>query len=606
MKDNELPRWDLTNVYPGIDSGQFRADRQKLERMFEDLQQLVTDNHIGPGPAPLPASPQSIGAVCAAFLEKFNAASLLVTTMAYYVELTSNTDTFNEEAKKTLSEMQALLVRFNHLEEVLFKGWLGALGDRLPEVIADGPVTQAHAFYLTEAAGQSKYLMSTGEEKLAGELFLSGSRAWYDLSEEVKSKLKWVVKNEQDEPQELPIAAIANLALHPDEKMRRRGYEAGLEAFASVEDALAAAINGIKGEQLTLYSHRHREDALHDSLDKARIDRATLEAMLAAVRGALPALQQFYRTKAARLGKVSLPYWDLTAPTAPSTKTYSFDQAQGFILENFSKFSEELASVAKRAFDHHWIDVGPREGKVGGAYCADLPGVEESRILLNYEDNLFWFFGLAHELGHAFHNHCLQGRTSFQRRLPMTLAETASLMCETIVTNAALERAGTREEELAILETSLDSALINIVHVFVPYLIETEVFQRRAQGNLSAREINEITERAQSQAFGNALDGNHRFKYTWAAHPHLFLPDLSFYNYPYTFGLLLGAGLYAVYQERGRDFIPQYMEFLGSTGTGRAADLAAKFGMDLHDPGFWERGLAVIVKRIERYAGLSG
>ena len=187
----------------------------------------------------------------------------------------------------------------------------------------------------------------------------------------------------------------------------------------------------------------------------------------------------------------------------------------------------------------------------------------------------------------------------------MTLAETASIMCETIVTNASIEQAKTDDEELAILEASLNSAIMVIVDVYAAYLFESEVFKRRVESKLSAKEFRNIEELTLTEAYGEALDESYRFKYGWARRPHFFIHDRSFYNYPYTFGLLLGIGLYAVYQERGKDFIPQYIEFLSNVGTGRAADLAVKFDMDLRDPGFWQRGLDVIVQRIERYASLS-
>ena len=577
MIEKELPRWNMTNIYPSLDSDEFKEDWQRLQQMLRDLEQYVDEHNIKPDTIPGSNNPQEIGTVCATFLEKFNTASILGVTIFNYIESLVNTDTFNEEAKKALSEMQALWVDLDHLENVLFKGWVGTFGAMLPDIIENQSITREHAFYLTEAFEQSKYMMSAAEEKLVGELSLNGSSAWFDLSEEVKSKLKWVVKDEQDEEKELPITAIINLLDHHEEKMRRRGYEAAREAFASVEHVLVAALNGVKGTQLIEFTHRNRVDALHDSLDKARIDRETLDAMFEAVRNTLPILRKFYLTKAKRLGKEMLPFWDLYAPTAKITTKYSYQQAQKFILGNFSRFSDELAGVAKKAFDNNWIDVGPREGKVGGAYCVGLYGVEESRILLNYEENLSWVFTLAHELGHAFHNYCLRGKTRYHRRYPMTLAETASIMCETIVTNASIEQAKTDDEELAILEASLNSAIMVIVDVYAAYLFESEVFKRRAESKLSAKEFRNIEELTLTEAYGEALDESYRFKYGWARRPHFFIHDRSFYNYPYTFGLLLGIGLYAVYQERGKDFIPQYIEFLSSVGTGRAGDLAAKF-----------------------------
>jgi len=605
MTEKELPRWDMTNVYPGLDSAEFKEDRQKLGQMLVGLQRFVEEHHINPSSSLMSEDPKEIGAVCAAFLKDFNTASMLGITMLIYLESLTNTDMFNEESKKAYSDMRSLIVNLDHLENVLFKGWIGMVGAMLPEIIDSHPLTKEHSFYLTEGAQLSKYMMSTEEEKLAGELSLNGSSAWYDLSQEVKSKLTWVVKDEQDQETVMTFGKIDGLREHHEEKMRRRGYEALTESLGSVEHVLAAALNGIKGTQLIEANHRNREDGLHDALDKSRIDRESLNAMWEAVKNTFPALRKFYLIKAKRLGKEAIPFWDVKAPTSKITTQYTYPQAQKFVLENFSTFSDELAGLAKKAFDLNWVDVGPRKGKVGGAYDTALPGVDESRILLNYEENLDWVFTLAHELGHAFHDHCMKGKTIYQRRYPMTLAETASIMCETIVTNAAIQQAKTKDEELGILEASLNSALISIVDMYAAYIFEVEVFDRRAKGKLSAKDFCDLEDWSRAEAYGSALDENYRFQYSWARRPHLFLNELAFYNFPYTFGLLLGTGLYAVYQERGKDFVPQYIEFLSSAGMGTAADLAARFDMDLHSPTFWQGGLDVIVQRIERYASLS-
>lgn len=607
MTEKELPRWDMTNVYPSLNSIEFKADFNKFKRMIKDLEDYVNEHQIGPNSVPALENSEIVGEICVTFMKDYNTAALLGLTLYNYVNSFANTDTSNMEANKSQSAIQSLWVKITLLEDVFFKSWLGTLGDILPKIIESRPFTKEHAFYLCEAAEQSRYLMSEAEEKLVGELSLYGSNAWTNLANEVKSKLMWGVQDEQNREKDLPIAAIMNLFDHPEEKMRQRGYEAAMGAFASVEHILAAALNGVKGTQLIKFTHRNRVDALHDSLDNARIDRETLDAMIGAVRSNFTMLRKFYQVKAKRLGKETLPFWDLNVFTARTQTKYSYQQAQNFVFENFSAFSEELAGLAKRAFDNNWIDVGPREGKVGGGYCVPLYSVEESRILLNFEENLNWTFVLAHELGHAFHYYCQRGKTRYNRKLTTTLGETASIMCETIVTNAAIQQAKTDNEELVILEASLNNAIgNNIVGPYTLFGIESEVFTRLPEGKLSAKELNSITEKVQVEILGEVLDKNYCFKYWWARWPHLFFNSLSFYNYGYTFGLLLGVGLYAVYQERGQEFVPQYMEFLSSTGKGNAADLATQFDIDLRSPSFWEQGLNIIAERIDRYAELTG
>ena len=186
----------------------------------------------------------------------------------------------------------------------------------------------------------------------------------------------------------------------------------------------------------------------------------------------------------------------------------------------------------------------------------------------------------------------------------MTLAETASLFCETLVTDKALANAVGPQEELAILDTFLGTAMMNVVSTYPAYLFEMEVFERREKAELSADDLCELSQRHQAAVYGDAIDSNHHHIYSWAMIPHIFLPNISFYNFPYSFGLLFSLGLYAQYQQRGEAFIPDFEALLAGTGEAMPAELAARFGISLSDPGFWKTSLGLIEKRIQRFQEL--
>ncbi len=602
-----LPSWDLTNVYTSLDSPKFLEDNQTLEKLLDDLAQYIQDNHIDPDQPLSETDPAKLADIIAGFIDRLNALLKLSLTIRAYINSFTSTDSYNAEAAKALSVFQPLFVRFFQLGDVVFKGWLIKLSDHIEEIIPLHQTLIDHAFFLRETIEQSQYMMSVGEEELAGELSLSGSEAWGKLQNDITSQLSWEIEDEDGETKKLPLTAIINFRGHASETMRRRGYEAELAAWKTVETPLAAALNGIKGAQHVLYKRRGREDDVHTSLDQARIDRATLEAMLEAMRNSFPMFRKYFKAKARRLGKEKLPWWDLFAPLGKTSRTFTYPEAQHFVLENFAKFSEELADFADRAFKGNWIDVGPKDGKGAGAFCMTLPGVKESRILLNFEEDMDWVFTLAHELGHGFHANCIfeAGITELQANTPMTMAETASIMCETIVTDAAIKHAINPQEELAILDTSLIGASQVVVDIYSRYLFETEVFKRRAKAELSAAEINEIMEWAQAETYGDGLDRNYRQKYMWTWKPHYYIPDLAFYNYPYTFGLLFGTGMFAIYQQRGEAFVPEYKDLLASTGMGTAAELAARFGIDLRSTAFWEASINVLGERVERFINLK-
>lgn len=592
------PRWNLSNVYPSLESKEFEAASAAMKSQIEALDSFF-ESKVSKTDAR--TSVRELGELVGGAVDRFNALFELTSTLRAYLMSFVATDSHNMLAMKKMSEFQMTAVRLQTLGHQ-FQAWVGRLAPQLEQVIAADPTAAAHAFALCEAAEQSKYLMSEAEETLAAELNLSGTNAWSKLQGTVTSQL--TVDFELDsQVRKLPMPALINLHSHPDETVRRRAYEAEIEAWRSVREPLTAAMNGVKGTANTLNKHRGRTDALHQAIDMARIDRPTLEAMLGAMQASFPAFHKYFAAKARRMGKDKLAWWDIFAPVGKSEKAYSFDEARDFIVTNFGKFSPELADFARRAFNQHWIDAEQREGKRGGAFCMGVPQVKESRVLCNFDGTLDQVSTIAHELGHAFHNHCAYqaGKTEMQQETPMTLAETASIMCETIVMQAILSEMKDAQAELAVLETQLIGDAQVIVDIYSRYLFEKEVFEQREKSELSPDDLCEIMERAQKASYGE-LSAYHPYMWTWK--PHYYYGGLPFYNFPYAFGLLFGIGLYAIYQQRGADFIPDYKSLLASTGEASAADLAARFGIDIRSGKFWEDSLGVIARRIEHYCSL--
>jgi oligoendopeptidase F len=596
-----IPRWELNNVFPALESKELEAAVASVKSQIDDLEKYFAEN-VSNADAKTPV--KELAATTGETIDRFNILYEEAGTIRAYIHAFVSTNSRDKIAMKKLSEFEQVGVRMQNLA-TQFQAWVGKLAPVLDEVFGLNESAQAHAFTLKNAAEQSKYMMGEAEESLAAELNLSGASAWSKLQGTVTSQLS--VDFELDgQVQKLPMPALINLHSHPDESVRCRAYEAEMAAWKTVEEPLAAAMNGIKGTANTLNKRRGREDALHPAIDMARIDRPTLEAMLAAMQDSFPAFRRYFKAKAKRLGKEKLAWWDIFAPVGQAHTTYTWDEARELILVNFDRFSPDLAAFAKRAFENNWIDAEQRDGKRGGAFCMEVPGVKESRVLCNFDGTLDQVSTIAHELGHAFHNECAYkaGKTILQQDTPMTLAETASIMCETIILEAILEQTSDPAEQLAILETWLAGEAQVIVDIYSRYLFEKEVFERRAGAELSADDLCKIMERAQKVSYGDGLDEQFLMKYMWTWKPHYYSADLSFYNFPYAFGLLFATGLYAIYQQRGADFVPDYVNLLASTGEAPAADLAARFGIDIREKKFWADSLRIIAEKIERYEKL--
>jgi pepF/M3 family oligoendopeptidase len=599
-----LPHWDLNSVYPGLESEELANDRQELEERLVELESYLAENSIS-RTGRVPGDPAMVAQRIAGCLERMNAAGDLYETLESYLYSFTATDSYNKPAARLMSLLDQQKVRLEQLA-TRFQGWLGALveqGALLEEVISLDETVAAHAFYLRQAAAQSRYLMSEAEEALAAELSLSGAVAWTKLQEIITSQITAPIKLDSG-VEELPLALLITYLSEPDGQLRERAYKAIMQGLAGAREPLAACLNGVKGAANTINIHRGREDALHDSLVQSRIDREVLNTLLAAMTSSFPLLRRYLMAKARLLGKERLDNWDQRAPVGNADHRYEWDEARSFILTNFATFSPKLEALARRAFDEDWIDAEPRDGKGGGGFCMRLPAVEESRISINYDGRMGQLSTLAHELGHAYHNECLRGRTNLLAQLPMTLAETASIFCETIVTDAILDRAADINEELAVLDSFLQAASGLTLEIQARYRFELEVFDRRAEAELSADEICQLADRIYRESYGTALADGEIWPYAWSFLPHYYLADLPFYNYPYTFGFLFGLGIYRLYKQGEANFHESYDRLLADAGTATAADLGERFGIDLSQPDFWAGSYDIVRQRVERFEEL--
>ncbi|MBN1486008.1 MAG: M3 family oligoendopeptidase [Anaerolineae bacterium] len=590
----KLPKWDVTNVYPGLDTPEFEAGYQSLVKGIGKLEALF-EEHAIQRPGNPPEINKDTVQIFEAALEQINVVTTQVHTLRTYIFTFIATDSRNTLAQAKFSAFQNQEVRIAKLF-TRFVAWVGSLN--LESLLEKSNAARKHAYTLHNAHIQAKHQMSPAEEILAQELNVTGGKAWAKFYNNYASQITNQIQI-QGEMKTLPMTAIRNLAFSPDREIRRQAYEAELAAWEESAMPIAAALNSLKGQMLTLSHKRGWDSALDVALFDNHIDRETLEVMMQTAKKSFPHFRRYLKAKARALGVPTLAWYDIFAPVGES-RAWTFEEAKSFIITQFGGYSEKLAGLAKRAFDENWIDAEPRDGKRGGAFCAWLQG-EESRILSNFQPAYSGMGTLAHELGHAYHNMTRAERTYLQRETPMTLAETASNFCEIIVRDAALEQAEL-SEQMAILEASLQDACQVIVDITSRFIFESEVFEKRQARELSVEELNTIMLDAQRATYGDGLDETLLHPYMWAVKPHYY--SATFYNFPYMFGLLFGLGLYACYQENPESFIEQYDDLLSATGMDNAADLAARFGIDIHTADFWQGSLDLLIENIDRFEKL--
>jgi oligoendopeptidase F len=599
---SKLPHWDMGVVYPGLDSPEFEAGLQEAIDRIHRLEALFNEHDIGAGES-TPLAAEQLGKaevdLFETILDQINTTMDAISELGSYIHGFVSTDSRNTLAQARMSQIQLQGVRIAKLGSRL-TAWLGTLP--IDVLVEKSAIAAEHAYALQKAQIEARHQMTPKEEELAAELSPTGGDAWSKLYGNFTSQLM-VTVDLPDGPQTLPMSSTRNLAYHPDRRVRQAGYTAELAAWDAAKVPIASALNSIKGEVNTLSQRKDWESALAITLFQNNMDRDSLEAMMAAARESFPDFRRYLQAKARVLGLSQLAWYDIFAPITRGGRVWEYEEAADFILEQFGAFSPKMQHLAMRAFRENWIDAEPRPGKRDGAFCMSLRA-DESRILSNYKNDFNAVRTLAHELGHAYHNLNLAPRTITQKVTPMTLAETASTFCETLVKDAAQERMQP-EEQFSLLETSLQDACQVVVDITSRFYFEQGVFAKRQERELSAEEMCELMVESQRQTYGDGLDQTQLHPYMWAAKSHYYSGGRSFYNYPYMFGLLFALGLYARYQESPESFRQHYDDLLSSTGMYPAAELAARFDIDIQTPDFWRGSLNVIRADIDRFEQMS-
>ena len=577
----EERRWNLSPIYPAVDSVEFNDDLTRLKGLLAGLRKEL----------------ESGKADIAALVEMENEISDIEETLGSYAYCNVSVNTTDKAAVNALNKVEELGMD-RAVCGTLFNTYVA---EHKAEVDAYCAAHPDYRFIFDEIAEDAKHQMPKELEELAADLMRSGSDAFGRLQETVSSSACAELDGKK-----LTVIQLRALATNADRETRRKAYEAELKVWKEHEIAFCYALNSIKGTSLSLEKRRNWESPIDRSIAGARISRKTLDALIGTLEKNLPMFRSYLKTKAKMLGLEKCAFFDLFAPVGKAEMTYTYDQARDFVVKQYGAFNPAMGEFAANAFDNNWIDPFPRAGKTGGAYDIYMPKIKESRVFANFDGTYDGVSTFAHELGHAWHDHVVSVKPAMLRSYPMTLAETASIFSEFIVFKGAVEQAS-EDQKVAIIEQFVQSACQVCVDILCRFYFEREVFEKRRDGELMPDEMSAIMIDCQKKTYGDGLDENLLHPYMWAVKGHYYSTGFSFYNYPYAFGQLFGLGLYnrSLTDRSGRPFYEKYNELLSLTGQLPAEQVAASAGIDITDPAFWQEGMDIIAsyaKQLEELA----
>ncbi|MBR2716987.1 MAG: peptidase M3, partial [Oscillospiraceae bacterium] len=410
--------WSLTELYEGYDDPAFTADLREIDRLISlaETQSLA-----------LEGDPKDV--LCR-LLDTREKLTELIGKLGLYISLRQSACTTDARASSLMDQLSGKLSMLA-APETRMDQYVAGLGN-LEELIAADPLLTDYAFLLRSTKDAAKYLLSAECEEIISLYENSGSSAWGNLQSYLTSTVPVQYRGGT-----ITLSDVRNLAYDPDPQVRKDAFHAELAAYERIRDAVAFSLNSIKLEVLNRCRLRGFESPLAETLYQSHVSASTLDALLTAIREYLPRLQPFYRHKAKLLGhEGGLPWYDLFAPLGAADEKYTKEEARAYLIERFSSFDGELTEMVRTAFDEGWIDFYPREGKVGGAFCAEAFSIRASRILTNFAGSFNDVVTLAHELGHAFHDQNVFPHRPLNRGYSMPVAETASTFNENVVVSA--------------------------------------------------------------------------------------------------------------------------------------------------------------------------
>ena len=589
--------WDLDSIFSGgSDSPALNERLEQLEKQINTYYQSVNqwDHSVSTNDELTTLIKQQ-----ETITEGFSQCNSYITAL-----LSANVK--DTQAKLLSGKLYALLPRWQSADTILSKKF-AEISDNNWQTLLQTDEFSLIAFRMNEIRRDGHRLLSEAEENIINTLSLDGLNAWSSHYDTIVGTIV-IPFEENGKVTDLSAGQAFNKMMgDPDPLVREKLFIAWEKAWQEKTSLLSDTLNHLDGFRLSTYKLHGMNDYLQKPLEYNRLKKETLDVMWATIQKNKQPLVDYLTRKANLFGKEKMEWQDQDAPIILGDlkeKTFTFDEAASFIIENFQKFSPKMATFAQSAFEKSWIEAEDRPGKRPGGYCTELPETQESRIFMTYSNSVNEVATLAHELGHAFHSSVMWDLPALHRDYAMNVAETASTFAELIVADATLKAAKTKEEKINLLDTKLQNALAMFMNIHSRFIFENRFYSARQEGLVSEEEITQMMVEAQKEGYHDALATYH--PHFWAAKLHFFIDDVPFYNFPYTFGYLFSLGIYAYANKKGTSFEQEYIELLRDTASMTTEELAQKhLGVDLTKPDFWQAGIDMVLEDINSFMTLS-
>jgi oligoendopeptidase F len=589
--------WDLSSYFPVFDGPEMREFTRKIEADVQAMQEAAA--------AAGPLDAQSAGRWEAVLLSLEDLEGRLE-HLGSYLGCIGSADAANEACTREEAVLARLAAGCDKAQVDLLEAFRGASQDVLA-ALESRPKLASARHRLRRLRQRASHMMSREQEKLGADLAVDGLHAWGRMYNTLTGKMDFEMRWPDGRVERVPIAQWRALMSHPDRAVGRAAFEGGNRAWEASADVCGFALNAIAGNRLTLNRYRGHDHYLEPALYQSQVDRGTLEAMYEAIHGSIELPRRIFKARAGAMGREGIWWFEREAPLPlAESSEVSWEDGVRTVDSAFARAYPALADYFRQALGRRWIESERRPGKRPGAFCTGSQITGEQRVFMTFAGADRDVSTLAHEVGHAWHGWLMRGERPMASSYPMTLAETASVFAEQVLAEGTTaDPAVSAERKLALLDGSLCDAAIFLLDITVRYEFERAFHDERKAGEVSVSRLKELMTAAQRRVWADALLPDGVDPLFWASKLHFYITEVTFYNFPYTFGFLLAMALVGMFRERGPSFLPQYESFLRMTGSGSAEEVVQRaLGVDIRTVGFWKAGIRALQEPLARYEKL--
>jgi oligoendopeptidase F len=587
-----LPEWNLSDLYPGMDSPAYAEDLAAAEaecKAFAEAYRGRLAELAGDG-----------GGALAKALCRYEGIEDRLGRIMSYAGLVYSGDTTDPARAKFYGDAQERLTAASS-DLLFFTLELNRLDDAAVDaLIADGGALAHYRPWIEDLRRDKPYQLEDKIEQLFHEKSVTGRGAWNRLFDETMASLRFDLRGET-----LTLEPTLNRLQDPDGAVRKDAAAALAAVFKDNLRTFTLITNTLSKDKEISDRWRGFEDVADSRHLANRVEREVVDAMVQAVADAYPRLShRYYKLKARWFGRDALDFWDRNAPLPQAdTRTIPWSEARDTVLSAYRGFAPAMADIAGRFFEGSWIDAPVRPGKAPGAFAHPTVPSAHPYVLVNYQGKPRDVMTLAHELGHGVHQVLAAPNGALMAPTPLTLAETASVFGEMLTFRRLLDATGDQKQRRAMLAAKVEDMINTVVRQIAFYSFERKLHVERRKGELTPDAICALWMSVQAESLGPSIRLGPGYETFWTYIPHFI--HSPFYVYAYAFGDCLVNSLYGVYQRSPDGFVERYFALLSAGGSKPYGELLAPFGLDAKDPGFWQIGLGMIEGMIAELEGME-